>query len=108
MELKEFYYIECSDDILTYHRIIQNKGPSFAPILWFNEGLFKIIHLSMVSNMCQSYDDWAKSGVEQEVKVGILWDEAIDVPSDVARYLLSEILEDKNQQGDSSSSSDAQ
>ena len=113
MELKKFYYIECSDDILSIDDIIEIlKGDcGTAPILWYNEGLYKLIHPAMIANLSAIYNvvynlDLAAPG---DAKIpGIFWDEAIDVPVDIARYLLSEILEDKNQQSDSSSSSDAQ
>ena len=111
MELKKFYYIECSDDILSIDDIIEilKDGCGTAPILWYNEGLYKLIHPAMIANLSAIYNVVCKlSASSNPIGVRIYWDEIIDVPADIARCLLAEILEDKNQQSNSSSSSDAQ
>ena len=107
MELEKFYYIEYPDNYLVLHGKNYPKQDGVA-VLWFNRGLYGLVHPSAIENLKQQmYNlDLAAPG---DAKIpGIFWDEAIDVPVDIARYLLSEILEDKNQQSDSSSSSDAQ
>ena len=99
MELKKFYYIENSNNILSVDDIIEilKDDCGVIPILWYNEGLYKLIHPATVANLSAIYDIACKlSRSSNPVGVGIQWDDAIDVPANIARYLLSEILEDKN------------
>ena len=116
MELKKFYYIDSStfagvQDTLYFNSKdrIESQFPfGTLPILWSYQGMCSLIHAASVANIIQRLKDAKKSKPDSTYIIQILWGEAIDVPASIARYLLSEILEDKNQQSNSSSSSDAQ
>ena len=107
MELKKFYYIEYPDNYLVLHgkNYPEQDGVT---VLWFNRGLYGLVHPAAIKNLKQQMRDLNLAAPGNAKIPGVFWDEVLDVPPDVARYLLSEILEDKNQQSNGSSSSDAQ
>jgi len=95
MELKKFYYIECSKDAIFFVDLAETMSQGIAPIVWCNEGMFGLICVAKIKNMIQTLHDHEISEFySPDIKV--YWSETIQEPSEITKCLLTEISENKN------------
>lgn len=81
MNTLKFYYVDCEKK---YFTVLSNDFHCGSlPIIWHNQGLYRLIPIAMVANTIRYLEYSERSG-------DFFWDQGLEIPQEIGKQLFNE------------------